>query len=224
MKGGKKVAQNHIISCRGKISTQVSLTPEPVLFTNTQRPQRSSVPYIIKGSETWSLSNGLQPFAALAFPFTPLQVLVVGIGRNWVPEEGGEFVKKGRARMKLPLLPHALDGFPLPLQIHSPPFSVPRRSNRQGFHQRAPLHSGFPLSSAIREHWSESGHRQGSYLIPQLPPGEGPGHISCRAALRLTLRLQALQCGGRDSSSLWLALGHCTIHSLWWFPPTLNSL
>lgn len=70
--------------------------------------------------------------------------------------------------MKLPLLPHALDGFPLPLQIHSPPFSVPRKSNRQGSHQRAPLHSGFPLNSAIREHWSESGCWQGSYLIPHL--------------------------------------------------------
>lgn len=101
---GKKSGTGSHNKLQSKISTQVSLNPESVLFTNTQRPQiqRDSVPYIIKGSETWSLIIGLQPFAALAFPPTPLQVLVVGTGRNWVPEEGGEFVKKGGSGWNFP--------------------------------------------------------------------------------------------------------------------------
>ena len=57
-------------------------------------------------------------------------------GKDGRRERGKEskFVEKKGARIKLPLLSPAMDGLPLPLQIHSPPSSVPRKTDQQGSH------------------------------------------------------------------------------------------
>ena len=68
--------------------------------------------------------------AALGFH----QVLVWGTSRNWISGKRSKFVKKKGARIKLPLLSPAMDGLLLSLQIHSPLFSVSRKTDQQGSH------------------------------------------------------------------------------------------
>ena len=105
-----------------------SLAPDLCFFQRSQI--QSSVPYIIKVSEIWSLRIGSQIFAALGFH----QVLVWGTSRNWISGKRSKFVKKKGARIKLPLLSPAMDGLLLSLQIHSPLFSVSRKTDQQGSH------------------------------------------------------------------------------------------